>query len=269
MIRNLIKRFQRDRPRSARIVPDWDLSLVLAQLLKPPFVRGNPPTDRGIPLQYMLYKTTFLLALASGARRSELHALVRTPPSFLITRDGASGAKSMQLRAYPGFVAKNQVPDQVFSPFTIPSMAHLVPNDLERLLCPVRCTDLYVQRTSHPEFLQHRRRLLLHHDKSIKETRLSHISQWIVNTIVLAYQNSDDDTARLQQVKAHEVRALANSLIYFNNVSITEVLESARWKSRGTFVGHYLRDAHRELDGIYRLAPIVVAQRIIRPPDRD
>ena len=268
VVRNLIRRFHRDRPRTVRIVPDWDLSFVLAQLLKPPFVQGTPPSDRRIPLQYLLFKTTFLLALASGARRSELHALVRTPPSFLITKEGTSGSKKMQLRAYAGFVAKNQVPDTVFQPFVIPSMAHLVPDEPERLLCPVRATELYVQRTSHPAFLQRRRRLLLHYDPSISDTRLSHISQWIVNTVVLAYRHADDDTARLMQVKAHEVRAIANSVAYFNNVSLSEVMQGARWRSRGTFVGHYLRDAQQELSGLYRLAPVVVAQRIIQPPDR-
>ena len=267
VLRCLLKRFHRERPRLPRVVPDWDLSLVLAQLLKPPFVSGNPPSDRHISLQHLLFKTTFLLALASGARRSELHALVRTPPSFLITRDDSTGAKSMQLRAYPGFVAKNQVPDTVFQPFTIPSMAHLVPGEPERLLCPVRVTSLYVQRTSDPAFLQQRRRLLLHHDRKILDTRLSHISQWIVNTIVIAYQQADPDTARVLQVKAHDVRAVANSISYFNNVTLPEVLQGARWRSRGTFVGHYLRDAQREVDGLYRLAPVVVAQRVIHQPD--
>ena len=267
VLRCLIKRFHRERPRLVRVVPDWDLSLVLTQLMKPPFVSGNPPSDRHIPLHLLLFKTTFLLALASGARRSELHALVRTPPSFLITTDAASGAKSMQLRAYPGFVAKNQVPDTVFQPYTIPSMALLVPGEPERLLCPVRATALYVKRTSDPAFLQHRRRLLLHHDRSILDTRLSHVSQWIVNAIVLAYENADPDTARVLQVRAHDVRAVANSVSYFNNVSLPEVLQGARWRSRGTFVGHYLRDAQREVDGLYRLAPVVVAQRIIHPPD--
>ena len=267
MIKALIKRFHRERPRTVRIVPDWDVSLVLAQLMKPPFVSGNPPSDRKVALQYLLFKTTFLLALASGARRSELHALVRTPPSFLVTRDPGTGAKTMQLRAYPGFVAKNQVPDTIFQPFNIPSMAHLVPLEPERFLCPVRATDLYVQRTSEPGFLQNRRRLLLHYDKEVKETRASHISQWLVNTIVTAYERADPDTARLLQVRAHDIRAMANSLTYFNNVSLGEVLQGARWRSRGTFIGHYLRDAQREIDGLYRLAPVVVAQRIIRPPD--
>ena len=269
MIRNLIRRFHRERPRTARVVPDWDLSLVLSQFLKPPFVQGQPPSDRSISLQLLLYKVTFLLAIASGARRSEIHALVRTPPSFSVTRDRDSGAKSMLLRPYAGFMAKNQVPETVFRPFIIPSMAHLVPDEPERLLCPVRATELYIRRTSDPSFLKGRRNLLLHYDPNIVKTRASHISQWIVNAIVTAYENLDSDTPRVLQVRAHEVRAVANSISYFNNVSLTDVLDGARWRSRGTFIGHYLRDAHREVDGLYRLAPVVVAQRIVHPPSHD
>ena len=269
VIRSLIKRFMRERPRLARVVPDWDLSVVLAQFLQPPFVQGQPPSDRNIPLHLLLYKVTFLLAIASGARRSELHALVRTPPSYSVSRDTNSGSKTLLLRPYPGFMAKNQVPDTIFRPFMIPSMAHLVPDEPERLLCPVRATELFVKRTSDPHFLQGRRNLLVHHDRTITQTRASHISQWIVNAIVTAYQNVSEDTSRVLQVRAHEVRAVANSIAYYNNVNINEVLEGARWRSRGTFIGHYLRDAHREVDGIYRLAPVVVAQRVIHPPSHD
>ena len=249
------------------MVPDWDLSLVLAQFMKPPFVRGSPPSDKDIPLHLLLYKTCFLLALASGARRSELHALVRTPPSYLITRDPLTGGRTMTLRAYPGFVAKNQVPESIFQPFNIPSMAHLVPGEPERLLCPVRTTSLYVQRTSDPTFLQGRRRLLLHHNPKVQDTRASHISQWIVDAVVTAYKHADEDTQRLLQVKAHEVRALASSVAFFNNASLSEVMEGARWRSRSTFIGHYLRDSHQVVDGLHRLAPVVVAQRIIRHED--
>ena len=145
-------------------------------------------------------------------------------------------------------------------------MAHLVPEEPERYLCPVRATDLYVQRTSEPGFLQNRRRLFLHYDRNIRDTRASHISQWLVNTIVTTYEHADPDTARILQVRSHDIRAMANSLAYFNNVSLNEVLQGAR-RSRGTFLGHYPRDAQREIDGLYHRAPVVVAQRIIRPPD--
>lgn len=239
---------------------------MLGQFLQPPFVQGNPPSDRRIPLHLMLYKTTFLLALAAGARRSELHALVRTPPGFRVARDPATRAKSLHLRPFEGFVAKNQMPDTVFQPFIIPAMEHLVPHEPERLLCPVRAVRQYIDRTSSPEFLKGRSRLLLHHNTSVEATRSSHISQWIVDAIVTAYRHTQDDNRRIHRVTAHEVRAVAQSVAYFNNASLSEVMEGARWRSRSTFVGHYLRDVQQDLEGLFRLGPVVVAQRVIRPP---
>ena len=265
VLRRLVKRFHRERPRLARSVPDWDLGLVLGQLMKPPYVQGDPPSDRNIPLKLLLQKTVFLVTLAAGARRSEIHALVRSYPGLSITKNRQSGEKIMSVRPYEGFVAKNQAPDMVFEPFHIPSMAHLVPGELERFLCPVRATELYLKRTSDAQFLKGRTRLFVHHDANILTTRQSHISQWIVDLIVNTYKHADEEVQRLNRVAAHEVRALAQSLAFFNNVSMAEVLQGARWRSRGTFVAHYLRDMSSQLGDIYRLAPVVVAQRIIRP----
>ena len=265
ILRRLIKRFQRERPRTVRLVPEWDLGLVLAQLMKPPFVQGDPVSDRNVPLPILLRKTVFLVALAAGARRSELHALVRSSPGLTISRTDRSGEKVMSVRPFEGFVAKNQVPDMIFEPFTIPSMAHLVPHETERFLCPVRSTEIYIKRTSDPEYLRGRSRLFLHPDPEVNTTRTSHISQWIVDTVKMAYEHSDEESCRLNRVTAHDVRAMAQSLSYFNNVSLNEVLQGARWRSRGTFVAHYLRDMALQRDNISRLAPVVVAQRVLRP----
>ena len=67
---SLIRSFQLDRPPQRKIAPQWNLSLVLQALLKPPF----EPISR-CDLKSLTLKTVFLVALASGRRRSELHAL--------------------------------------------------------------------------------------------------------------------------------------------------------------------------------------------------
>ena len=51
-------------------LPDWDLSLVLKALMKAPF-----EPIQTCELKCLTYKTVFLLAFATAARRSELHAL--------------------------------------------------------------------------------------------------------------------------------------------------------------------------------------------------
>ena len=52
-----------------RSIPSWDLSLVLLALIKPPF---EPLKDA--PLKILTFKTVFLMTLASGRRRGEVHA---------------------------------------------------------------------------------------------------------------------------------------------------------------------------------------------------
>ena len=50
----------------------WDLSLVLRALTRYPFESKDMST---ISLKHLTLKTVFLLSLASGAQRGEIHAL--------------------------------------------------------------------------------------------------------------------------------------------------------------------------------------------------
>ena len=70
LLGSLIRSFQLERPPQRKIAPQWNLSLVLQSLLKPPFEHIAK-----CELKFLTLKTVFLVALASGRRRSELHAL--------------------------------------------------------------------------------------------------------------------------------------------------------------------------------------------------
>ena len=74
----LLSSFHRDRPKSSRNLPKWNLSVVLNELTKAPF-EPMKDTDH----KHLTLKTTFLLALASGKRRSEIHAWVANKVSNL------------------------------------------------------------------------------------------------------------------------------------------------------------------------------------------
>ena len=69
---NLTRRlysFHRDRPKGWRGIPSWNLSLVLHQLTNAPF----EPIKEAL-LKQLTFKAVFLLALASGKHRSDIHA---------------------------------------------------------------------------------------------------------------------------------------------------------------------------------------------------
>ena len=95
-LNRLIASFTRDRPKPNRSIPTWDLSLVLLGLTKPPF---EPLSEA--PLKWLTYKTVFLLALASGKRRSEIHAWTHSSVS------SRRNWSEVTVSPSPAFLAKN------------------------------------------------------------------------------------------------------------------------------------------------------------------
>ena len=77
-VQTLTGYFHRDRPKSSRNLPKWNLSVVLNELTKAPF---EPMKDTD--LKHLTLKTAFLLALASGKCHSEIHAWVANKVSNL------------------------------------------------------------------------------------------------------------------------------------------------------------------------------------------
>ena len=97
-LNHLIASFHRDRPSANRSIPNWDLSLVLLALTRPPF----EPLAKA-DLKILTFKTVLLLALASGKRRSEIHAW--TFDSFSRKRDWSEVTFSPST----AFIAINQL----------------------------------------------------------------------------------------------------------------------------------------------------------------
>ena len=144
-LHNVIRRMTILRPREQEVLPRWHLSVVLKGLMKSPFAING--TDRHISLELLSYKTAFLVALASGARGSELVALSRASHNLEFTTL-ASGVKQVSIRMVPKFIPKNQRPEIIPEPIKFPGIAHLFPNEPERLLCPVRALGLYTVKSA-------------------------------------------------------------------------------------------------------------------------
>ena len=130
-LHRLLSSFHRDHPKSSRNLPKWDLSVVLNELTKAPF---EPMKDTD--LKHLTLKTAFLLALASGKRRSEIHAWVANKVSNL------GQWEKVALFPSSDFIAKNQLAregSQSVSPVTIPALTTIVDRQFkeDRTLCPV------------------------------------------------------------------------------------------------------------------------------------
>ena len=114
-IKLLVRVFRLERPVQRRIMPKWDLHLVLS-LLRPPFISQfevhRESSDDVIPLKWRTLKCVFLLALASTRRHSYLHALSIAPGRCVFARGNTQRQLVVSLLPEPGFLTKNQLPTQ-------------------------------------------------------------------------------------------------------------------------------------------------------------
>jgi len=216
-----------------------------------PYEPLDEASDKNVTL-----KTVFLLALATAKRVGEIHGL-----SYIISH--SLNWQKVYLSLDPAFVAKTQVPGRANTapkPIEIPALTQVLDQGEEDLLlCPVRALKRYLRitRKVRPECS---RLFVSSHKKVKKPISKNTISYWIRNVISDAYKRSHERDAEEVKVKAHEVRAIATSLLFKKNSSLTDVMEAASWRSQTTFSSFYLRDVtHKSLD-LHTLGPVVAAQ---------
>ena len=267
-IKLLVRAFRLERLVQRRIMPKWDLHLVLLSLMRPPFTSQSEDdgesSDDVIPLKWRTLKCLFLLALASARRRSYLHALSIAPGRCVFARGNTQRQLVVSLLPEPGFLAKNQLPTQAPEWITVPGIAHLNPTEPERMLCPVRQLKLYIRDSENIRGGGGvgRQRMFIHWNRSIRDIMRSHISRWIMETVKEAYTQAD---RQFDRVTAHEVRALSVSWAYNCQVALPDILAAAFWRSSGVFQNSYLRDMACVAEGMSTLGPVVVAQHVVDP----
>ena len=130
-IHNILRRMSILHHRTQEILPIGHLSMVLKRLMKPPFAING--SDWNLSLELLPYKTAFLVALATGARKSDFAALSWADHNLDFTTLD-SVAKQVSIRIVPKFIPKNQRPDLIPRPLEFPGIALLFPKELERLL---------------------------------------------------------------------------------------------------------------------------------------
>ena len=176
---HLLESFHRDRPKGRRGIPSWNLSLVLHQLTKAPF-----EPLREASLKHLTFKTTFLLALGSGKRRSEIHAWQHKN-----IRHQTDWSK-VSLYPSPSFLSKNQLAEEgpgSVAPVVIPALAPTLDKSLQsdRSLCPVRAL-LFGQ-----DLRQNKELVFVSFKKGFdKDISPATISSWIKQTVILCYELS-------------------------------------------------------------------------------
>ena len=134
-------------PVQQKLVPHWDLILILAILLRPPFMHGasnRPGHDHDvISLKWWTLKTTFLLLLPLPGD----HICTHFMSTCFIARGDVQDQLVVNLLLQAGSLQKNQMSNQAFQWICIRDITHLNPNEPLRMLCPARQLQQYLRDT--------------------------------------------------------------------------------------------------------------------------
>ena len=252
---SLLVNFSKDKVNKKSSVPNWNLALVLQGLTQAPFEPMHLAD-----IKYVTLKTVFLIALASGRRRGELHAL-------LAKIQRKEGWSEVTVFTDPSFVAKTQLSSRggkPMSPLILKALSKDLPRDSmeDRSLCVVRALRYYLDRSK--EFRKDQKKLFVAFKKGYtQEISKNTISSWIKKAIIKAYESTTEDHRRVSGIKAHDVRGVASSLALMKHASIDSILEACSWKNHSTFTRFYLKDLTRIQDDLLVLGPVVAALQLV------
>ena len=191
VVSDLIRSFKRDRPFSTKHVVEWDVHLVLNFFRSGRFKKWDILSDRDLTL-----KTVFLLALATGKRRSELHALAKD------VRWLNGAVRAVEISPVPEFLSKTHVKTNgigALRPLTISSLDEAVESEdnEERLFCAVRTLEVYLSRSDQYRSPEQKRLFISYRRGTVKDISRQTVSCYIKEAVVLAYSDpSQKDTYR-------------------------------------------------------------------------
>ena len=241
ILKDLIRSFEISAPRPLFPPPPWDLDKVLQFLSGPPF----EPLARASFLD-KTKKALFLLAMATAKRVSELQALSFQGEDLVLYYDPFFRAKTES--------AANPLPRSVIVPY-LSDFAGDLP---ERVQCPVRAIKFLRKAARSASYIPSR--LLVsprNPERAMSKNAMSfYLRQLIVDSGAVSTSRPPG---------AHDIRGIATSLNYYSNLSHSNLMQVATWKSNRVFASRYLKEVSATQDNIRQFGPLVIAGDRLHP----
>ncbi|XP_064409347.1 uncharacterized protein LOC135354804 [Latimeria chalumnae] len=232
----VVKRFQKglllSKPPIKKPLAQWDINLVLAKLMEPPF----EPAE-SVELRLLSWKTLFLVAITSARRISELQALVVHEPFTRFLRD------KVVLRTHPQFllkvVSEFHINQEIFLPVLFPGPHSCDGDEHLHRLNVKRFLQIYLDQTKD---IRKSDQIFVSYGQGQLGLLLSkqRMSKRICECIQLCY---DLEGIQLEgHLRAHSTRGVSASVANLQSVPVSEICQAATWSSVHTFCKHYCLD---------------------------
>ena len=238
ILKDLIRSFEISAPRPLFPPPPWDLDKVLLYLSGPPF----EPLARASFLD-KTKKALFLLAMATAKRVSELQAL-----SFSVSFQG----EDLVLFYDPFFRAKTEsVSNPLPRSIIVPSLSDFAGDLPERVQCPVRAIKFLRKAARSASFIPSR---LFVSPQNLERAMSKNAMSFYLRQLIV-------DSGAVSSTRP----PIATSLNYYTNLSLSNLMQVATWRSNRVFASRYLKEVSATQDSIQQFGPLVIAGDRLQP----
>ena len=216
-----------ERPPVKKLVPEWNLLLVLESLKEAPF---EPLKDAS--LRHLTWKVCFLLAITTFRRCSDLQSLTLGEDHVNIQRQGVTFIRTG--------LSKQDRPSHSDRKIFVPALPNNKTLDPKRaLLHYLRRTEQFRKTDSDQEIVK----MFLATRKPHKPVSVQTISRWLVSVIKFSYKKHRKTVGT---VKGHSTRSVGPSWALFKGASLQQIMESADWSRETTFTKHYMKTVNTD-----------------------
>ncbi|XP_077321991.1 uncharacterized protein LOC143955744 [Lithobates pipiens] len=229
LVSRFFKGLTRIKPVPFKILPKWDLSIVLQGWVK-------KSLEEEPSLRWITLKTVFLVAISTARRISELQALSVKEPFLQIFED------RLVLRTDPGFLPKVVTKFHRTQEIVLPSFcgSPTNPKEVEFSQLDVRaCVLQYLEMSKN--IRKSDALFVLHAGKKLgSQASKNTIARWIKQAIVEAYKGMKMECPFSPM--AHSTRALSTSWAERAGATPEQICRATTWSSYSTFMKHYRLD---------------------------
>ena len=86
-----------------------------------------------------------------------------------------------------------------------------------------------------------------------------------LNIIIHSFIVDSGAVSSARPPRAHDIRGIATSLNYYSNLSLSNLMQVATWKSNRVFASRYLKEVSATQDNIQQFGPLVIAGDRLQP----
>lgn len=230
-IKAFIEGLKRVIPPRLPPAPLWNLNIVLTRLMGPPFEPMH-----SCQIQFLIRKVTFLVAITSLRRVSEIQALTIQEPFLQMHHN------KVVLRANPKVLPKVISPFHLNQSVELPVFFPQPDSVAERALHTLdvkRALLYYIERT---KSFRNTKQLFVAFGPPHKGNPIfkSGIARWIVKCIQICYHKAKRTLT--VPPRAHSTRKLGASMAFLGNIPLDNICKAATWSTPRTFTKHYCVD---------------------------